>query len=101
MDIGPGQPRPQQHPKPVRPSSSSSGSGSRDRVLLRELCYAFQGIEGSVLKRAGGGVDGGRYTITEAQRRTLPPSVMQLTLRLAELGWLYSQVKVRNKDRGS
>lgn len=60
-----------------------------EKALLRELIYSFQGIEGTMLKVNH---QSGRFNLSEVYRQNFSPSVVQISLRLAELGWLFSQV---------
>ena len=59
-----------------------------ERELIRELIYVFQGIEGSILLR---NADGSFY-LCPSKREYYSPSIVQLALRLAELGWLYNTI---------
>jgi hypothetical protein len=70
-------------------------SRSNDKDLVRELLFSFQGIEGQILRRDGR--DG--FVISDSQRKKYPASVVQISLRLAELGWLYSQVREMRERR--
>ncbi len=74
-------------PPPLPPSVKSSSS--KEKALLRELIYAFQGIEGNIIRRDRK-LD--RFSISPAQAKNFSPSVVQICLRLAELGWLYDRV---------
>ena len=57
---------------------------------MRELLYTFQGIEGRLLRRH---LKTDRYCLSEsAARKSWPAPVVQISLRLAELGWLYCKV---------
>ena len=59
-----------------------------EKELIRELLYVFQGIEGSVLLRNS---DGSFY-LCPSRKDFYSPSTVQLTLRLAELGWLFNTI---------
>ena len=65
---------------------------AEERELLRELIFVFQGIEGVILKREATGSDVHGFTIHSSYKNKFTPSVIQLTLRLAELGWLFNVV---------
>ena len=56
--------------------------------LLRELIYAFQGIEGVIVKKN----DEEGFTVDPEHQHNYSPSYLQLALRLAELGWLYNRI---------
>uniref|UniRef100_T1JNK7 Uncharacterized protein n=1 Tax=Strigamia maritima TaxID=126957 RepID=T1JNK7_STRMM len=70
-----------------------------EHVLLRELVYIFQGIEGKIIKLEAG-KDGFRIDHSVS----IPKPTRNLVLRLAELGWLHNKVKkyhdARSADRG-
>ena len=76
----------QQRNSPPRQAQAVARPTS-ERELIRELIFSFQGIEGTVLRRKND-----RFAISEQYKKNLPPSVVQISLRLAELGWLYSKV---------
>jgi len=59
-----------------------------EKELIRELLYVFQGIEGSILLRDGNG----GFSICPSKLDFYSPSVIQLALRLAEMGWLYNTI---------
>ena len=72
-----------------------------EAVLLRDVIFVFQGIEGEVL----------RYDIKQEAYRidekvSVAPSVRELCHKLAELGWIYRRVrnfidsKSRDKNLG-
>ena len=72
-----------------------------EAVLLRDIIFVFQGIEGEVL----------RYDIKQEAYRidekvSVAPSVRELCHKLAELGWIYRRVrnfidsKSRDKNLG-
>ena len=106
---GEGQPRsPSSYhpPLPPKPShfkkSSTDGANAaaeaaslvhaEERELLRELIFVFQGIEGVILKRDSTGSDVPGFSLHSSYRNKFTPSVIHLTLRLAELGWLFNVV---------
>ncbi|KAF0304775.1 Gamma-tubulin complex component 3 [Amphibalanus amphitrite] len=60
-----------------------------ETVLLREVLYAFQGVEGKYLKS-----DAKRDHISIDPKVTISPSVRCTVLRLVELGWLHSRVRL-------
>jgi len=64
-----------------------SAGRSYDDDLIRELIFTFQGIEGTMLRGRNGD-----FHFHDSYAKKYPPSVVQLALRLAEIGWLYSQV---------
>lgn len=53
------------------------------------MFFVSQGIEGKLLRRH---LKTDRYTLAENARKSLPAPVVQISLRLAELGWLYCKV---------
>lgn len=68
---------------------SGGGGGGAEKELLRELIYAFQGIEGRILRK---NLETDRCAFADAHKRSYSASEVQLAMRLAELGWLYSKV---------
>ncbi len=72
-------------------------SRSKERPLLRELIYAFQGIEGTLVRRDRK-LD--RFCLAPSQVKNFSAPTVQICLRLAELGWLYNRVR-RFCDRTS
>jgi hypothetical protein len=66
---------------------------AQERELLRELLFVFQGIEGVILRReAQPNEDVGGFTVHPNYRDKFPPPVIQLTLRLADLGWMFNVI---------
>jgi hypothetical protein len=103
------------HP-PLPPKPQHFAKSSRDvvtevatvdaaeRELLRELLFVFQGIEGVILKRDAHSEGG--FTLHPNYREKFSPSVVQLTLRLAELGYMFNVIhqfcenKISEKEIG-
>ena len=73
---------------PLKWTSQEPETEASERELIRELLYVFQGIEGSILLRNS---DGSFY-LCPSKRDFYSPSTVQLTLRLAELGWLFNTI---------
>lgn len=97
-------------PKPKSPinalqKSKSSGDVSKppnaakdlEKELLRELIYSFQGIEGTMIRR---NPKNDTFSIIETHRSRLSPSVIQLSQRLAEMGWLFTKIQTFCNDLG-
>ncbi len=63
---------------------------SKERPLLRELVYTFQGIEGTLIKRDR---HSDKFCLVPSFAKTLSPSVVQICQRLSELGWLFNKVR--------
>ncbi|KAG8224877.1 hypothetical protein J437_LFUL006471 [Ladona fulva] len=76
-----------------RTSLTSLGTVS-ERVLLKEVIYSFQGIEGNVLKNDP--VNGG-FKIEPKIGLSKP--AQNAVLRAAELGWLHNSIKQVCEDR--
>ena len=93
-------PKPQHITKSPRESTSSTSAAvpstinvdAQERELLRELLFAFQGIEGVILRREAQADDVGGFVVHASYRDKFSPSVIQLTLRLANLGWMFNVV---------
>ncbi|XP_037090539.1 gamma-tubulin complex component 3-like, partial [Pollicipes pollicipes] len=60
-----------------------------EQTLLREVLYAFQGIEGKYLKS-----NAKRDHVTIDPKVSVSGSVRGTVLRLVELGWLYGRVRL-------
>lgn len=73
---------------PPKWSSHEPETEASEKELIRELLYVFQGIEGSILLRNS---DGSFY-LCPSKRDFYSPSIVQLALRLAELGWLFNVI---------
>ncbi len=69
-------------------SSHEPETESAEKELIRELLYAFQGIEGSILIRD----KSGGFKIAESKIDFYSPPTLQMASRLAELGWLFNTV---------
>ena len=75
-----------------------------ERELLRELLFVFQGIEGVILRRDAHSEGG--FTLHASYRDKFSPSAVQLTLRLAELGYMFNVIhqfceeKISEKEIG-
>ena len=67
---------------------SASGEQLSEAVLVRELLFVMQNIDGAHLKW-----DGGRDAFVLPSGASVPPGARQLAGRLAELGWLFRQIQ--------
>ena len=70
----------------VMPSSGSRSVSDQD--LLREVVFAFQGLNGKILVRDPD--NDNRYAVSPGYR--LDPSQKELALRLTNLGWLFGRI---------
>ena len=59
-----------------------------EAILLREIIYIFQGIEGKVIK-----LDQSNDAYRIDSKLGVPRSVRDLVNKLAELGWLYRKIR--------
>ena len=69
-------------------ASAEPETEASEKELIRELIYVFQGIEGTILIRK----PDGSFCLCPSKREYYSPSIAQLALRLAELGWLYNTI---------
>ena len=69
-------------------ASQEPETEASEKELIRELIYVFQGIEGTILVRNADG----SFCLCPSKRECYSPSIVQLALRLAELGWLYNTI---------
>ena len=69
-------------------ASQEPETEASEKELIRELIYVFQGIEGTILL----GHSDGSFYLNPSKREYYSPSIVQLALRLAELGWLYNSI---------
>jgi len=74
-------------PSPTIPTVPTAPSQTSERELVRELIYVFQGIDGKIIRKSS---TGEKFSL--ARGLSLPPYHKTSVLKLAELGWLYSQV---------
>lgn len=80
---------------------------AEERELIRELLFVFQGIEGVILRRdVQQNDDVGGFTFHACYKDKFPPPVVQLALRLADLGWMFNVIhqfcekKLAERDNG-
>lgn len=67
----------------VRPATAQTS----EEELVRDLVFVFQGIEGSLIRRQPGS-----QKFCLSREASVSAHQATLTLKLAELGWLYTQV---------
>ncbi|XP_076030777.1 gamma-tubulin complex component 3 homolog isoform X2 [Oratosquilla oratoria] len=74
-------------PRKIKLSKDSLSEVTQD-ALIREILYIFQGIEGRLIK-----IDVSKDGFKIDPKIRLSCSQQQLILKLAEVGWLYNQIK--------
>jgi len=73
---------------PTIPVVPTQPSQTGERELVRELIYVFQGIDGKIIRKSSSGE---KFSL--ARGTSLPPYHKTSILKLAELGWLYTQIQ--------
>ncbi|KAK4297042.1 hypothetical protein Pmani_030506 [Petrolisthes manimaculis] len=80
--------RPFVPPLPKHTTTKEAMVEVTEKVLIRELLFVFQGIEGKIIK-----MDANKDGYKLDPKVRLSGSQREMILKLAELGWLYIQVK--------
>ncbi|KAK8721079.1 hypothetical protein OTU49_012942 [Cherax quadricarinatus] len=91
----PQQPQQQQQPQQLQPSKQQQKQSYfknvmevAEKVLIREVLFIFQGIEGSIIK-----FDASKDTYRIDNKVRLSASQKELILKLSDVGWLYNKVQ--------
>lgn len=72
----------------IKPFIIAASYEVSEAILLREIIYIFQGIEGKIIK-----LDDASDAYRIDPNLGVPKSVRDLVNKLAELGWLYRKVR--------
>jgi hypothetical protein len=65
--------------------------GVSEALLVRDMLYVFQGIDGQYVKLRGAG-ETGQFAVAPGVGSGVPASTRTLVAKLGELGWLFSRV---------